>query len=68
MHEGGQAIVGNVSQGGGGTQKTEDQADAKQITHEPVPALPSQDAKREALPITQGEGPKTLPYARRGKR
>ena len=47
VHEGGQAIVGNVS-GGGGTQKREELPDAQQITHAPVAPLPSYDAKREA--------------------
>lgn len=67
VHEGGQAIVGNVS-GGGGTQKREVQADAKQITHAPVAPLPSYDAEREIVPVAQGEKPKAVPYARRRKR
>ena len=70
VHQGGQAIVGNVSQGGGGAEKSGEQPDAKQLTHAPVAPLPSQDAKRETVPVAESKRPKTVPYARRrtGKR
>jgi len=70
VHEGGQAIVGNVSQGGGGAQKTKEQPDAKQLTHAPVAALPSKNTERETVSVTESKRPKAVPYARRstGKR
>lgn len=68
VHQGGQAIVGTVSQGGGGTQKNEDQPDAKQLTHAPVPQMPSQNATRETVPVAQSERPEPVSYARRRAR
>jgi hypothetical protein len=63
---GGQAIVGsNVNPQGGGSSISEGQAHA-QIAHAPVAALPCQDPQREAVPVAEGEGPETLPDARRG--
>ena len=55
VHQGGQAIVGNVThQGGGGTPKSEDQPHASEprsITHEPGTEMPSKiEAEREAVP------------------
>ena len=50
VHEGGQAIVGNV-QGGGVKQKKEEQPHAKQITHAPGETLRSEDPERESVPV-----------------
>jgi len=56
VHEGGQAIVGNV-QGGGVTPNSEDQSHAKQITHAPGTEMPRQvEAERQAVPVASGEG------------
>jgi hypothetical protein len=43
VHDGGQAIVSSVTQGGRGDTKKERQPPAKQITHAPGESLPSQD-------------------------
>ena len=52
VHEGGQAIVGNVaSPGGGAALKSEDQPHAKQIAHAPQPAVWSADKERERVPV-----------------
>jgi hypothetical protein len=58
VHEGGQAIVGNVeaSRGVGASPKTKEQPDAKQLAYAPEPTLPSPDPEREAVPVTRGEG------------
>ena len=48
VHEGGQAIVGNVeSPGGGFATKSKEQPHAKQITHAPGQTMPSADPSRE---------------------
>lgn len=54
VHQGGQAIVGNVeaSQGVGGTSRNEERADAKQLAHAPEPPLRSKDQDRQAMPVT----------------
>jgi hypothetical protein len=54
VHQGGQAIVGTVTQGGGASSKTEVQPDAPgAITYEPGQALPGEiEEIREAVPIT----------------
>jgi hypothetical protein len=67
VHPGGQAIVGAVTQGGGGGhQENEDQPHAPgSIAHEPEPPLRCPDAQREALPVPGGGRPETLPDARR---
>jgi hypothetical protein len=66
VHAGGQAVVGVVNPGGGGSDKIEDQSHAKQIAHAPEPALRSSSADpgREALPVAR-DGERTLPDARR---
>src|SRR5680860_19963 len=47
VHQGGQAIVGNVEHPGGGDRaKMEDQPHAKQIAHAPQSALWSEDKER----------------------
>jgi hypothetical protein len=50
VYEGGQAIVGSVTQGGVDTKKDE-QPHAKPITYAPGEALPSQDEAEDAVPI-----------------
>ncbi len=49
VHEGGQAIVGNV-QGGGVKQKTGEQPHAKELTHAPGQTL-GQNKKEDAVPV-----------------
>jgi hypothetical protein len=51
VNEGGQAIVGNVTTGGGGIEKSEDQPHAKRITHAPGETVPSEiEAIKETVP------------------
>lgn len=55
VNAGGQAIVGNVTGGGGVKANSKDQPDAKQITHAPGEALPSDiEAHSETVPVTSG--------------
>ena len=69
VQAGGQAIVGAVTQGGGGQFKSEDRAHAQAaIAHAPEPALLCPDPLRQPVPVTGGEGPETVPDARRGHR
>jgi hypothetical protein len=57
VHAGGQAIVGAVTPGGGGTKKMEEQAHASRgITHEPGTPMRSPDPEREPMPIGGGSG------------
>jgi hypothetical protein len=63
VHEGGQAIVGNVeSPGGGFAPKAKEQPHA--IDHAPVVPMPSADTTREPMPVT-GDAERPLPDARR---
>ena len=65
VHEGGQAIVGNVeSRGGGFTSKSEDQAHARQVTHAPQQTVWSANKERQRLPVS-GDAKWPLPNARR---
>ena len=65
VHEGGQAIVGNVEAPGGGfAPKTEDQPHGKQIADAPQPAMRRMDEERETVPITC-DAERPLPDARR---
>ena len=65
VHDGGQAIVGNVdSQGGGFAAKLKEQPHAKQITHAPGQAMQSTDTARDRVPVASDEE-RTLPDARR---
>jgi hypothetical protein len=70
VEAGGQAIVGAVTQGGGGDHnKSEDQGHApRRIAHEPEPALRCPDPVREPVPVAGGEGQEALPDARRRSR
>jgi hypothetical protein len=62
VHEGGQAIVGNV-EGGGVAAKSKDQPHA--LTHAPGQTLPSENTARDRVPITRDEE-RAMPDARRG--
>ena len=65
VHEGGQAIVGNVEHPGGGARpRSEEQPHAKQIEHAPEPPLWREDPEREAVPLA-GDAERAVPHARR---
>jgi hypothetical protein len=74
IHAGAQAIVGTVNHTGGPRALIENQGQPHATPHaSPIVAsdgqeMRSQNAEREALPISSGEGPQALPYARRGTR
>ena len=56
VHQGGQAIVGNVQTGAGVQPKIEEQPDAKTITHAPEPEMRSAfEAVGETLPQRRDE-------------
>jgi hypothetical protein len=57
VHQGGQAIVGNVEagRGVGASSKTEEQPHAQQLAHAPDPTLPCPHPEREAVPVAGGE-------------
>src|SRR5215211_8487249 len=62
VEAGGQAIVGAVSQGGGGVHnKSEDRAHA--LVHAPEPALRRPDPPRQSVPVAGGKGQATVPDA-----
>ena len=55
VHAGGQAIVGDVTSGGGSSQKSEQQTHAtREITHEPGIPMRSPDPERGTMPIATG--------------
>jgi hypothetical protein len=55
VNAGGQAIVGNVTGGTRAKGNSEEQPDAKHLTHAQVEALPSEvQAERENVPVTGG--------------
>jgi hypothetical protein len=57
VHAGGQAIVGAITPGGGGKEKSDEHAHApSEITHEPGTPMWSQDSEREAVPVSGGAG------------
>jgi hypothetical protein len=65
VHAGGRAVVGVVETPGGGDRaKSQEQPHAKQITHAPQPAMRSQDAEREPVPVAC-DAERPLPDARR---
>jgi len=73
IHAGGQAIVGAVAHTGGPPALIENQGQPHATTAIPIVAsdgqeMRSQNPEREALPVSSGEGPKTLSNARRGTR
>src|SRR5215212_5903840 len=70
VEAGGQAIVGAVTQGGGAHNESEDRphAQAAALAHAPEPALRCPDPPRQPVPVAGGEGPTTVPDARRERR
>jgi hypothetical protein len=57
VHPGGQAIVGAVTPGSGGSEKSEERAHAPGgITYEPGTPMRSPDTQREPVPIACGPG------------
>jgi hypothetical protein len=56
VHAGGQAIVGAVTQGGRGAEKTEEPDATRGIAYEPSTPLRSPDPERELVPITGSAG------------
>ncbi len=55
VNAGGQAIVGTVTGGTGGKEKSEEQPDAKQLTHAPGQTLPGEiEADKEPVPVARG--------------
>jgi hypothetical protein len=73
IHAGGQAIVGAVTHTGGPRALIENQGQPHATTAIPVVApdgqeMRSQNPEWEAVPVSGGEGPQALPYARRGSR
>src|ERR1700736_2046162 len=51
VHAGGQAVVGSVTPGGNGTEKTEGSDAVQEIEYEPSTPLRSPDPERELVPI-----------------
>ncbi len=67
VNAGGQAIVGAVTRGGGGSGAGSDgRPHAKAIAHAPELPLRGADAGREPVPVAGGAGQAALPDARRG--
>jgi hypothetical protein len=65
VHAGGQAVVGTVeARGEGDRPKSEDQPHAKQIAHEPQPAMWSADQEQDAVPVAR-DAERPMPNARR---
>jgi hypothetical protein len=60
VHQGGQAIVGAVTQGGRGAKKTEGPDAARGIAYEPITPLWSPDSERELVPIADSPGIRRL--------
>ena len=73
VHPGGQAVVGNVTTGGGVRNEIGSQPHApealpaatRQLAVEPSAAVPCQDAGREPVPVSSGEGESAMSDARR---
>ena len=64
VHSGAQAVVGMVETPGGGDRaKLEEQPHAKQLAHEPEPAMWSPNEERDAVPVAR-DGERPLPDAR----
>jgi hypothetical protein len=65
VHSGGQAIVGTVERPPtANSSRSENQHDARQITHAPQPAMRSPNAEREFV-SSASDAERPLPYARR---
>jgi hypothetical protein len=52
VHQGGQAIVGAITPGGGDARKSKDQPHTPAVSYEPGTPVRSPDPEREALPIS----------------
>ena len=66
VQAGGQAIVGAVTQGGGGQFKSEDRAHAPSaLAHAAEPALRCPNPPGQPVPIAGAQGSEALPDARR---
>ena len=73
IYAGAQAIVGAVTHTGGPRALIENQGQPHATTAIPIvasdgQAMWSQNPDRESMPVSGGEGPQTLPNARRGTR
>jgi hypothetical protein len=69
VNDGGQAIVGNVNQGGGGAAKTEGQPHGPSTSNERRPALLRQEQTLPSpLPSPSSEGLESVPVSRRRRR
>jgi len=74
VYPGGQAIVGSVTHTGGPGALIENQRQPHAANHEQTStpaageALPRENPERKAMSVSSGEGPKSLPDARRSKR
>jgi hypothetical protein len=64
VYQGGQAVVGVVTPGGGDQQRSEEQPHAKEVAHAPQPAVWSADKEREPVPIARNDE-RSMPNARR---
>ena len=65
VHAGGQAVVGTVERPASvNSRNSENQHNARQITHAPQPTMPSLDPPREPLPVASN-AKRPLPDARR---
>jgi hypothetical protein len=64
VYQGGQAVVGVATPGGGDRQRLEEQPHAKEITHAPQPEVRSADKTRQPVPVPRDDE-RSLPDARR---
>ena len=64
VHQGGQAIVGNIEAGVGTGGKSEDQPHGKQLAHAPSATMPSPDSEWGRVPVA-GNAERPVPDARR---
>jgi len=67
VYPGGQAIVGSVTHTGG-RGGLESQGQPHALGYAPGETVRSENQERETLPVPSGNGPETLPHARRGSR
>lgn len=70
VYQGGQALVGNVTTGGGGGQIENGRqpygpGDPRAVGFTPVAPLLCQDAARDGMPVARDAGEETLPHPRR---
>jgi hypothetical protein len=56
VNQGAHAIVGSMTQGGGGATRSEDQRGAPVLTYEPGSPMWSSDPQRETMPIASNTG------------